>query len=291
MNKDYYTYLTQHLDKGTSQNPVVKEAEKRIKEIAKRKPIIHIADVGCFSGSVISRIYENLPIKLRNRVRLTGIDNNREFLNKGKKNYPAITFVVGNLKNKIPLIEQYDIAILSNVLHEIYAEKFRENLNALNGTKAVKSAIRNAMDLLNKDGYLVILDGIKPPLSSKSITVEFTNDLIFKKYFDFAKRYKALPIKAERLSGKKIKTTIGSLAAFMTKARYLNESYWEQESSELYQYFTAKDFEKILTVKRIKIVKFELQNFSKMEIKKRIESVKPSVEVPAKNVLIVAQKL
>ena len=51
---------------------------KRIKELLKEKPIIYIVDIGCFSGSVINRIYENLPIKLRNRVRLTGIDNNRE---------------------------------------------------------------------------------------------------------------------------------------------------------------------------------------------------------------------
>lgn len=290
MNKDYYAYLTQRLDKGTSKNPVVKEAKKRIKEIAKRKPIIHITDIGCFSGSVINRIYEDLPIKLRNKIRLIGIDNDRESLDKGRKNYPAIIFVVGDLKNKIPLIEQYDIAILSNVLHEIYAEKFRESLNALDGTRAVKSAIRNAINLLNKNGYLVILDGIKPPLSSKSITVEFANDLIFKKYFDFAKRYRALPIKVKRLSSRKIKTTIGSLAAFMTKARYLNESYWKQESLEPYQYFTAKDFEKILTAERMKIAKFELQNFSKMEIKKQIESIKPNIEVPAKNVLIVAQK-
>lgn len=279
------------MDKGISKNPVVKEVEKRIKKVLKRKSIIHITDIGCFSGSVINRIYEDLPIKLKNRVRLTGIDNNRESLNKGKKNYPSITFVVGDLKNKIPLIEQYHVAILSNVLHEVYSEKFRECLNALDGTRAVKSAIRNAINLLDKDGYLIILGGIKPPFSSKNITVEFASDLVSEKFFDFAKRYQALPVKAKRLSSKKIKTNLGSLAAFMTKARYLNESYWEQESSELYQYFTAKDFEKILAAEGMKIIKFELQNFSKMEIKKQIESIKPNIKVPAKNVLIVAQKL
>lgn len=290
MNKDYFAYLTQRLDKGKSKNPVVKEAEKRIKEILERKSTIHIADIGCFSGSVINRIYENLPIKLRNRVRLIGVDGNRETLAKGGESYPAITFAVGDLLSEIPLIEQYDIVILSNVLHEVYSRENQETQNALDGRKAVKFAIRNAIRLLNKDGYLVILDGIKPPLSSKNIVVKFASGLVLEKYLDFAKRYKALSIKAKRLSDKKIKTNLSSLAAFVTKAWYLNESYWKQESLELYQYFTAKDFEKVLMAERVEIVKFELQNFSKMEIEKQIESITPNVEVPAKNVLIVAKR-
>ena len=290
MDKNYYTYLTQRLDKGISKNPVIKEAEKRIREILKRKSVVHLADIGCFSGSVINRIYENLPIKLKDRVKLVGVDNYRETLAKGKKNYPAITFVVGDLSKKIPLIGQYEVVILSNVLHEVYSEKIQKNQSLLSGKKALGLAIHNATSILDKNGYLIILDGIKSSFSSRSITIEFASRLILEEFLDFAKRYKALPIKVENLSDEIIRTDLASLAAFLTKARYLDESYWQRESLERYQYFTARDFEKMLANEKMKIVKFELQNFSREEIRRQIKSVKPSITVPAKNVLIVAKK-
>lgn len=291
MDKDYYAYLTRRLDKGISRNPVVRETEKRVEEMLKKKQVVHVADVGCFSGSVINRIYENLPVKLKDRVRLVGIDNYNEALAEGKKNYPVITFVVGDLCQKISLVNQYGIVILSNVLHEVYSDAVRGKQNFTNGKKVVGFAIHNAASLLDKDGYLVVLDGIKSGFSSKSISVEFANRLALGKFLNFAKKYKAQPIKAESSPGNMVKTDIGSLAAFLTKARYLEESYWKRESLELYQYFTAMDFKKVFAKEKMEIVKFELQTFSRTEIQKQIKSITPSITIPAKNVLIVAKKI
>lgn len=291
MDKDYYAYLTLRLDKGISKNPVVKEVEKLIQKILKRRAIIHVADIGCFSGSLIDRIYKNLPIRLRKRVRLTGVDNKKESLVKGRENYPEITFMIGDLSKGVLLIEQYDIAILSNILHEVYSEKIQKKLTPLTAAKAVKSAVHRVVSLLNRDGYLVILEGIKPSFPSKDIIIEFATSLVLEKFFKFAKKYKIAPIKIEKLLDKKIKTNLGSLAAFLTKARYLNESYWKQESLELYQFFTAEDFKRIFRGEKMKIVKFELQKFSRTEIRKQIKSIKPDVQIPAKNALIVAKKL
>lgn len=291
MDKGYYAYLTRRLDKGISRNPVVRETEKRVKEMLKRKQVVHIADIGCFSGSVINRVYENLPVKLKDRVRLVGIDNYNEALAEGKKNYPAITFVVGDLCQKISLINQYGIVILSNVLHEVYSEVVRRERDSINGKKAVGFALHNAASLLDKAGYLVVLDGIKPGFSSRDITVEFANRLVLGKFLDFAKKYRAQPIKAGSSPEKMVRTNIGSLAAFLTKARYLEESYWKRESLELYQCFTAMDFKKVLEKEKMEIVKFELQTFSRTEIQKQIKSITPSIAIPAKNVLIVAKKI
>lgn len=291
MDKNYCTYLTRRLDKGISKNPVVKEVEKLIQKTLRKKSIIHIADIGCFSGSLINRIYKNLPTKFRKQVRLTGVDNNKESLVKGKENYQEITFVIGDLLRGIPLIEQYDIVILSNVLHEIYSEKIQKKSSPLIAANTLKSAVQRAVGLLNRDGYLVILEGIKPSFLSSVIVIEFTTSLGLEKFFKFAKEYNAAPIKIEKLPDKKIKTNLGSLAAFLTKVRYLNESYWKQESLELYQFFTAEDFKRILRDEKMKIVKFELQKFSKAEIRKQIKSIKPDVQIPAKNALIVAKKL
>lgn len=290
MDKDYYAYLTQRLDRGTSKNPVVREAERRIKEVLKEKSVVHIADIGCFSGSVINRIYENLPVKYRERVRLVGVDNYGEALVEGKKNYPAITFVVGDLLKEIPLVNQHGIVILSNVLHEVYSGIIQRKQDLVNGKKIIRLALHNAIALLEKNGYLVILDGIKPDFSFKNITVGFANKLVLKKFINFSKSYKAQPIKVRSLSGKMVRTDLGSLAAFLTKAKYLDKSYWERESLELYQCCTAMDFKEILMEEKMKIVKFELQTFSRTEIQKQIKFIRPNVMVPVKNVLIVAQK-
>lgn len=285
-NEDYFKYLTQKLDNNLSKNPVVNEVENLIKLTASYQETVKVLEIGCFTGSLINRIYQNLDSKLKGKVKITGIDSDLEALKRGAKKYSEITFVYGQLGENLPIFPQYDIIILSNILHEIYSE----NKNQSPKLK-VENAIKESVKLLNDCGYVVILDGIKPENPQKKIILQAKNKLCLNRFLGFAKEYKALRIKAKVLGGNQIETVVESLSVFLTKSRYMRESYWEQESNQLYQYFTENDLRKILTELGMEIIKLEQIKFDKKEIENQFSLVKPKIDFPPKNALIVARVL
>lgn len=285
-NEDYFKYLTQKLDKNLSKNPVVSEVENLIKSIAPQEEIVKVLEIGCFTGSLINRIYQNLDSELKGKVKTIGIDSDLEALKRGVKKYSEITFVYGQLCKNLPLFPQYDIVILSNILHEVYSG----NKNQSPKLK-VNNAIKESIKLLNDHGCLVILDGIKPENPQKRILLHTENPVSFNKFLNFSKEYKALRIKAKVLGENQIETVVESLSAFLTKSRYMEESYWEQESNQLYQYFTEKDFRKILTKLGMEIIRLEQIKFEKKEIENQFTLIKPKIDFPPKNALIVAKVL
>lgn len=285
-NENYFQYLTQKLDKNLSKNPVVGEVENLIKLITRQKETVNVLEIGCFTGSLIHRIYQNLNSKLKNKVKIVGIDSDFEALRRGVGIYPEITFIHGLLGKKLPLLSRYDIVVLSNILHEVYSE----NKNQSPKSK-VNNAIKESVRLLNDCGYIVILDGIKSKNPQKKIILQTKNNLYFNKFIGFAKKYKALKIKAKVLGENQIESVIESLSAFLTKSRYMEESYWKQEANQLYQYFTETNFKKILSKLGMKIIKLELINFDKKEIEAQFSLIKPKIDFPPKNALIVAKIL
>jgi len=50
------------------------------------------------------------------------------------------------------------------------------------------------------------------------------------------------------------------------------------------------EFKQLLQQEEIKIIKIKRNKFTKREIKEKIISIRPDIEIPAKNILIVAQK-
>jgi len=285
-NEDYFIYLTQKLDKNLSKNPVVNEVENLIKSIASQEEIVNVLEIGCFTGSLINRIYQNLDSELKGKVKTIGIDSDLEALKRGAKKYSETTFIYGQLGKNLPLFPQYDIVILSNILHEVYSE----NKNQSPKLK-VNNAIKESIKTLNDRVFLVILDGIKPENPQKRILLHTENPVSFNKFLNFSKEYKALRIKAKVLGENQIETVVESLSAFLTKSRYMEESYWKQESNQLYQYFTEKDFREILTGLGMEIIKLEQVKFEKKEIESQFIKIKPKIDFPPKNALIVAKVL
>jgi len=282
----YFKYLTERLDSGESKNIVVPTAVNIICKKLKFQKKIKVLDIGCFSGAMLNRIRLNLPDGFKNRVSFIGVDKDKKVLMMGVNRYQNIIFISSDFEKDIPLVSQYDIIIFSNVLHEI-SSKAKSNKNRKNIVNALIKKIRG---LLCTDGNLVILDGLKPKRSNRNVVVKFATSTSCNRYKLFARRYNAIPIQAERISKNKIKTKIGHLAAFLTKARYLNKEYWKNESKQLYQYFTVDEFEELIAANKMVVEKIEPQMFSKNQINKIIDSVDPKIELPAKNILIVAKK-
>lgn len=234
---------------------------------------------------MLNRVRLNLPSELRNRIDFIGADVDKNVLTTGANKYQHITFILVNIKGNIPLIRQYDIVIVSNVLHEIFSGAESQK----NGKVLVRSTLKKIGGLLCVNGNLVILDGLRPEHNNRPVVIKFQSPDAYNLYKLFADKYSAILIKTKKLSKKTIGTKLGHLAAFLTKARYLNEKYWENESKQLYQFFTADEFQEALEAGGMVVERLEPQPFPHEQINQIVESVEPNIDLPVKNVLIVAQ--
>jgi SAM-dependent methyltransferase len=127
-----------------------------------------LIDIGCGDGSTLLLIKENSRI-----CNLTGMDISEQYLNKAKMNVQCNTIQASILDNDIiqQYRDHYDFCILGAVLHHIIKKTRKSSY------RAVHRAIKNSLELLKNDGYLIIFE---PTLRPK-----FLMDVIFyiKKFF------------------------------------------------------------------------------------------------------------
>lgn len=281
----YFDYLTRRLDNGESKNVVISTTIGIIKKLLENRTNLRMLDVGCFSGAMLNRIYRELPEDLRSRMSLMGVDSDREAMQYGGNKYGLITYVEANLEGKIPLVKQFDVIILCNVLHELFP-----NDDLVKRRNKIKKVYKQLADLLVDGGQLILLDGIKPDDFDSKVKIELISEEWGNKFERLVKEYSAVELYGKRLSAKKVMTDKFALSVFLTKARYLDEEYWKSEAAQLYQYFTARDFEEMVEYAGMKLVLIEPQAVDGNVAGKMIEKISVEVDLPAKNVLVVADK-
>ena len=280
----YFDYLTKRLDSGESKNIVISTTVDIISKQLRSKKTTRVLDVGCFSGAMLNRINQELPSNFRDRVSYVGIDSDQDAMQHGSNKYGLITFVQTNLEKKINLVKQYDVIILCNVLHELFPNEEIEIRR-----ERIKSVFQGVSKLLNGEGEIILLDGIRPNDADKEIEIELVNETWRKKFEKLVKEYTAASLTLKNISKNKIKTNKFTLSVFLTKARYLDKEYWTSEAEQLYQYFSAKDFEGMINKSGLHVEEVTPQA---LEIEKATEMIiisSLSEELPAKNVLIVAK--
>lgn len=284
--KSYYDYLTEKLDKG-AKNIVVDITTRTIVDRLKTTDgNIRVADLGCFTGSILNRVYTNLPDKFKRRTSLFGLDNDKKILKLAAKQRPHIKFIESDLSKHVLASGPFDIIIVSNVLHEIYSTKLPNKINA---RQSVLETLTRMAKILSPKGYLVLLDGVLPENSRKLVKVKFIDQEFLKEFRTFAKSNYISPIKYKTLDNYVIQTNTQNLATFLTKSRYLKEKYWNNEAKQIYQYFTVDEFRKILLSLGIEIETAIPQPVTQIESK--IKILTTNVKIPPKNVLIKARKL
>ena len=248
---------------------------------------VRVLDVGCFSGAMLNRIRNDVPDTIRERVEFVGVDVDGEALKLGRKKYQDLLLLSGEANSGFENLDSFDIIIMSNIIHEAIPEK---NETDQETEEAVLLIVNNATRVLNSEGNLVILDGLRPEDDQELVTVGFSGNELADLFEFFANKYQAFPIQTARLPENRFQTRIKDLAAFLTKARYLGEDYWDIESRQNYQFFTARQYVRTLDACGMEVERFEPQIFDQKYLKNIIAKIEPKVAMPVKNVLVVAKK-
>lgn len=284
----YERYLTERLDSGESKNIAIETTADLIRERVAVAGKCLLLDIGCFSGAMLNRIRAELTPEAQALTTFVGADIDAEILEIGRKKYQGLDLREVDLTGPIEQLGNYDIVILANIIHETFPAG--QQLEATDTEAIVKQILDKVSEILSKGGKLVILDGLKPKSEEKLLVVNFANLHSMSRFMEFSQEYKAFPVQVETY-GEVVVTRVKDLAAFLTKARYLHEAYWAIETTQNYQYFSEEQFRDTLQKCGFAIDRLEPQKFAGEFLSNIIESIFPSIEYPAKNVLIVARKV
>ena len=282
---NYRKYLTEKLDRGEP-NVVVDAVVKLAISDFSPNSHMRIADFGCFTGSIINRVSLLLPKRLRQKTNFFGFDNDPEIVKEAGLLRPHISFRQHNLIEDNLNVEPFQIGIFSNVLHEIYSLKVNNQREA---RKLVTKCLGNIQRIINIGGFLVILDGILPDKSGEEIEVAFSQHDFYSKFIKFAESEYCIKIPYKKINNQTVKTTLGSLAAFLVKSRYLETTFWKQESHQVYNYFTKEDFREVLLTSGFMVEKQDF--FEAPNIKEKLRILNSSIQIPFKNTLIIAKRI
>lgn len=284
-NNTYHDYLTE-IERGKS-NPVINFAVETITtRFTGYNPPVKILDVGSYNGAMLNGIYTRLPESLRQQVQLYGFDLDNNMLSEGKQKYPHIIFKHYDITQSPNLSQKYDLTILSNILHEVYSAHIG---NHKTGTKAVQKALRNVTEMVGDNGYLILMDGIKPTNGRRLLKIDISNNGIKENLLEFAQSTYISPISCFLTNLGLIEITLEDLATFLSKAKYIHRGFWDLESRQVYHYFTEEEFRMQMASVGLEIVDFLPQYFDNTV---GIEIVEPlGTELPAKNTLVFAQKV
>lgn len=283
---NYQKYLTEKLDRGEPNMVVDSVTELMSNDQLLQSESIRIVDFGCFTGSVINRVHLSLTESSKKKVNLFGFDYDATIVKKAALMWPQISFHQYDITETPAKIEPFQIGILSNVLHEVYSLKTNNKKEA---EKLVTRSLKNIQNMIDIGGFLVILDGILPDNPEKEVDINFLQDNFYSKFIQFCKSEYCVKIPCKEVGDRTIQTTLGGLAAFLVKFRYLETTFWEQESSQIYNYFTKEKFEEVLTNCGFTVKKQDF--FEVPKIQEKLKILDPTIQMPFKNTLIIAKRI
>lgn len=281
----YHEYLTE-IERGKDNLVINYTAEVANSRLANFAGSINIVDIGSYNGVMLNEIYMRLPEPLRKKIQLYGFDFDDEILEEGRRKHPHINFQHYDITKSTSTGTSFDLAILSNILHEVYSGYIGDHKA---GTLAVQNALGNVVKMIKEDGFIIFMDGMKPTASDQLVTIDITKDNVRRDLQTFSQSAYVAPISYRLTENGVVKITLEDLAIFLSKAKYMHRGFWEQESRQVYHYFTEEEFRTQIDIAGLKIVDFLPQHFDNTI---GIEMVEPyGIRLPAKNTLIFAQKV
>jgi len=285
----YFNYLTDRLDKGTSQNIVPSTVAELCKKHLLISDTCKVLDIGCFNGSMLNRALMTLSNELRASIKCVGFDIDNIALTIGSRQHPHINFVCGAIEYPLPFQSTFNITILSNILHEIFSNKKRQLVSDTDAKNYVVQSVKYACQTLSKFGTLVILEGVLPPEPDKKIVVEFQNEATFNDFRSLISDF-VFPITYLPLDKQIIELSARHLAIFLAKARYLHEEYCSLEATQVYQFFTENDFCEALNsagmiIEESKVIPQPIESWNS-----KLKILTEGYNYPPKNIMIVARK-
>ena len=242
MNHYYLCERKRNLDAPIGKRLAVNELVKEILALKKGQEL-RVLDVGCGEGHILKHISR----KLDNKIDFWGIDKDNEVLLSAAnilKEHPtnqSFRYIHREIKdgNWTKDLPKFDVVYCVNVIHEIYSSLIR-----CNHREAIfKSIIDSLMRLVDKNGLLLIMDGLECENAfNTKITFEISNDNI-SKLLMFKNEYTALDVNF-LIKDNVIETNLRDFTRFITKLKFIGSNTWDIERTESYQYFSRTEFEK-----------------------------------------------
>jgi len=249
--------------------------EERLLLLLKHSLQGKIIEFGCGDGNILQILSKNFPESL-----IVGIDINRERIDKvNKRNLKNVITFLSDVGSDIFPENSFNTAIFIGVLHEIFSYQGKEQVN---------NAIKNAYNVLKKNGRLLIGEFLKP--ESKQVDLIFKNTKAYSKFSRFANEYKVRKIVYKKLKNKIILDIVDAVE-FLSKYFSPTEEDWKEEMKEAHFSLTMDDFRNKLEKVGFKIIWIKELPWYEWKLREIRKDFIFHNESGLKSILIVAEKI
>lgn len=294
LGKHYLLLRRKSLLSGLSKSNTIPYVLKYVEALsaASNNSIPHIVDLGCSEGDILNEINNYTRDKV---ISLTGIDYNRSIIQKAKEKYPSIDFVQKDIfqDSMKEFRNNIDIAIAINTLHEIFSfYGMNGNFNPDKGIKAVLEAIEKIRKMLKKNGIFVLFDGIEHSTpKDKLVKIKLKDKEVEENLHKFAREYVPYHIEINKIDELIYEMSSRDFTRFITKYRFLENTVWNLEREESYQYFNKIQFIQNLKKLGFKIEALNLLSPNIGTWADKVEILTENESFPYEHILIIGRKV
>jgi SAM-dependent methyltransferase len=257
---------------------------------------VRLLELGCGDGQIIGPLV-TAHAQAHSIQDSLGVDYKHQSIERCRRAYPEISFIVGDFTNHDLLagLGHFEIVLLVNSLHEVYSTAYSAEINEINvakGKQQVEQAMTGASGRLAPGGMLVLFDGLEPSGDiQKRLWIRFKSWQARQRFETFASEYKPFRISYQKSPDPLlVELTLRDFTRYITKSIFLGKRLWQTERLESYQYFNETEFRSALA--HLGLVILELHtltvDYEKWQSEVQIET--PNLDFPSEHILILAQK-
>jgi SAM-dependent methyltransferase len=257
---------------------------------------LRLLELGCGEGQVIGTLLEahsqvcSLPGSL-------GVDYNANFLVQCRRDHPALRVIEGDFTDPELLagLGKFDIVLLVNALHEVFSDCFSSELGQIDIPAAklrVEQALGAAADRLEPGGWLILFDGLEPPIDPQgTLRIRFRDHQARRGFETFAQEYQPLQITYRQVESPLcIELSCRDFTRYITKSIFLRKRLWESERLQSYQYFKEDEYRAAFEYIGLEITDLQTLTVNEEKWRNLVDIDTPGVSFPVEHILIVAQR-
>lgn len=259
------------------------------------KPV-RLLELGCGEGQIIGSLVDG-HAQATAISQSVGIDYVPAVVEKCRRTYPGANFMVGDFTDAglLASLGQFEIVILVNALHEVYSATISEVTGEVDVPAAktrVRQAFLSAASCAVPGGYLVLFDGLEPPLDpGLKVQIRFLTPQAAEYFNIFCQEYRPFRISPRFLgSSARVELSIRDFTRYITKSIFLGKGLWQTERFESYQYFTRDEFTQVFHDAGLTLVEMRTLTVDEEKWRRTVRIETPGVRFPEEHILIIGRR-
>jgi hypothetical protein len=256
---------------------------------------VRLLELGSGEGQIIGPLVEAHTQHVAGDS--TGVDYKTQSVAVSRRRYPNIRFIEGDFTDQVLLesLGKFDLVMLVNALHEVFSAAYSEEQGEVDVNLAkpqVEAAFAGAVERVTPGGYVLLFDGLEPPVEPHTqLRLRFLDSQSRQHFETFVNEYRPFQITYFQFDDpQRVELSWRDFTRYITKSIFLGKGLWVTERLESYQYFTEVEFRDMIVRTGLEIETLQTLTVNDEKWRRTVAIETEGVDFPAEHILMILKK-